>query len=90
MTTDPMRPLMSQPAEAHAQVFLSHSSADRPIIDWVAAQIEAMGIDAYRADQDVQTGTMLAEKIRDAIIRSDALLALLTPQGHSSRYVPKR
>ncbi|MCI2974847.1 MAG: toll/interleukin-1 receptor domain-containing protein [Ferrimicrobium sp.] len=87
MTADSMRPLVSQPANARAQVFLSHSSADRRIVDWVAAQIEAMGIDAYRADHDVQAGTMLAEKIRDAIIRSDALLALLTPQGDSSRYV---
>ena len=51
MTAGSMRPLVSQPAEARAQVFLSHSSADRPVVDWVAAQIEAMGIDAYRADQ---------------------------------------
>ncbi|MHB1521525.1 MAG: hypothetical protein ACYCWN_09475 [Ferrimicrobium sp.] len=61
MITDPMRPLMSQSAEAHTQVFLSHSIADRLIVGWVAAQIEAMGVDAYRADHDGQTGTMLAE-----------------------------
>ena len=87
MTAGAMRPLVSQPTEARAQVFLSHSSADRPVVDWVAAQIEAMGIDAYRADHDVRPGAVLADKVRDAIARSDALLALLTPHGDSSRYV---
>jgi len=60
MTADPMPPFVSQPAEAHAQVFLSHSSADRPVVDWVAAQIAPCSFgDAWSMGNDTTPGRLI-------------------------------
>lgn len=69
------------------QVFLSHATRDAPVVAWVGAQVEAMGIRAYIAEHDPQPGTPLAAKVRAAIQESDAMLALLTHAGDASRYV---
>lgn len=76
-----------QPGERRARVFLSHATVDRPIVEWVAAQVRAVGIDAYVAEEHHQPGRYLDEKVRTAIGESDALLALLTYDAAKSPYV---
>ncbi len=75
------------PSTERPRVFLSYSSDDRPVIEWVAAQVSAMGIEPYLAEQHHQPGARLATKIRAAISDSDALLVLLTEAGAASTYV---
>jgi hypothetical protein len=69
------------------QVFLSHSSADADLVEWIAAQVQAVGLHPYLAERDIQPGKPLADKVREAIAGSAALLVLLTDSGASSRYV---
>ena len=69
------------------QIFISHATADRATVEWVADQVEAMGIRVYLAEDDPQPGAVLATKVKDAIGGSDALLVLLTQTALASRYV---
>lgn len=50
-------------------------------------QAAAAGMDVYLAEHDVQPGQSLAEKIRLAILQSDAVVVLLTKAGAASAYV---
>lgn len=82
--------MSAQEVEAAApvvQVFLSHASADTRVVEWVAAQIEALGIRAYVAERDPRPGTVLAEKVKVNIDSSDAMLVLLTKDAEASWYV---
>jgi hypothetical protein len=69
------------------QVFLSHSSADADPVEWIAAQVQAVGLHPYLAERDIQPGRPIADKVREAIAGSATLLVLLTDSGDSSRYV---
>jgi nucleoside 2-deoxyribosyltransferase len=50
-------------------------------------QAAAAGMEVYLAEHDVQPGESLAEKVRKAIRRSDAVVVLLTKSGAASAYV---
>jgi hypothetical protein len=86
------RAVTFQPAQATylpspAQVFISHSSADAILVDWIATQVQAVGCRPYLAERDIQPGRALAEKVREEIAASAALLVVLTDSAHSSSYV---
>jgi hypothetical protein len=69
------------------QVFLSHRTDDKPITDWVKAQVEAMGIRCWVAEDDPKPGTTLSQKVREAIAGSVAMIVLLTEAAYDSPYV---
>jgi len=69
------------------QVFISHSSADRRWVEWIAVQAQALGVVPYLAEHDPKPGTSLSEKVREAIRQSDAMIVLLTTSGMDSPYV---
>lgn len=69
------------------RLFISHSNADAKVVEWIAAQVRALGVIPYLAEEDVRPGTLLAAKVRAEIDRSDAVLVLLTQNGASSKYV---
>jgi hypothetical protein len=69
------------------QVFISHSSADKSWVGWIARCADSMGVTPYLAEHDPQPGTSLSDKVRQAIVESDAVIALLTEQAMSSVYV---
>jgi TIR domain len=69
------------------QVFLSHKTSDRPVVEWVAAQVEAMGIRCWIAEENPHAGAALSAKVQRAISESVGMIALLTEAGHSSAYV---
>ncbi len=69
------------------RVFLSHSSKDATIMEWVAAQVRAMGIEPYVASQESHPGALLAQKVSRAITETDAVIVLLTEAGAASAYV---
>lgn len=49
--------------------------------------VGSLGISVYLAEHDPQPGTVLAEKVRAAIHRCQAVLALITTASISSAYV---
>jgi hypothetical protein len=70
-----------------SQVFISHSSKDKPWVDWIAREIEALGVHAYLAQHDPKPGEPLSEKVRREIAKSDVVVVLLTVNAYSSPYV---
>lgn len=69
------------------KVFLSHSSKNRSIVEWIVSHAKALGIEVYLAEHDHQPGKPLAVKIIKAIEGSDAFIALITTDGGASSYV---
>ncbi len=66
------------------KVFISHSTKDMKIIEEFKKLVEAQGIHAYIAVDDVQPGDILWKKIEDNIRSSNCLVALLTREGAKS------
>jgi hypothetical protein len=69
------------------QIFLSHSSADKVWVDWIAGQASRLGVLPYLAEHDPQPGTLLSTKVREAIRDSDAVIVLFTKTSIESPYV---
>lgn len=69
------------------EVFLSHATVDEQHVALVQQQMEALGISVYLAEHDPQPGTILAEKVRDAIHRCHAVVVLITTESLNSAYV---
>lgn len=74
-------------ASVSYKVFLSHSHLDRPLVEGIKSQIEAIGISVYLYEEDSQPGQHLGEKLQGAIAASDALVVLLTSHSTASGYV---
>jgi hypothetical protein len=70
-----------------AQVILSHKTADASITAWVKAQVEAMGIRCWVAEDDPQPSILLSAKVQTAIAESAAMVVLLTEAAYASPYV---
>ncbi|MCL0080189.1 toll/interleukin-1 receptor domain-containing protein [Dehalococcoidia bacterium] len=69
------------------KIFLSHSSPDADWVKWIAVNAKDIGVDVYLYEHDVQPGMPIAEKIKQAIGDSDALVVLLTSNSQFSAYV---
>lgn len=68
-------------------IFFSHSGADKRWAVWIAEAAKKGGMEVYLFEHDPRPGVEIAQKIKAAILNSDALVVLLTPRGHSSAYV---
>ena len=68
-------------------VFLSHATADAEQVALVSRQIEALGIDVYLAEHDPKPGTSVAQKVEEALKRSNAVVVLITSVSINSAYV---
>jgi hypothetical protein len=68
-------------------VFLSHSGKDGDWTKYIASHASEIGVTAYLYEHDPQPGRSIAEKVKQAIMRCDAVVVLLTRNGHASTYV---
>ncbi len=75
------------PATQRLEVFLSHATSDQQHVLLVQQQMEALGISVYLAEHDPQPGTVLAQKVRDAIHRCHLVAVLVTTASMNSAYV---
>jgi hypothetical protein len=66
------------------QVFVSHSEADREIVDAIRETTSSLGITVYSYDQDPQPGESLREKLLYEIEESDVVVVILTHSSVSS------
>ena len=69
------------------KIFLSHSGKDGAWIKYIAQRAAAIGVEAYLYEHDPQPGRSIAEKVKQAIAKTDALVVLLTRDGQASTYV---
>jgi hypothetical protein len=69
------------------RIFLSHAIADAAISKEIEARLHRLGVSVYLAEHDNQAGSVLADKVTDALLDCDLVIALLTPAGYSSRFV---
>jgi|SRR5579883_3453 len=77
----------AQRQQPRLEVFVSHATKDEAHVALVRQQMEALGISVYLAEHDPQPGTVLAEKVREAIHRSHAVVVLITTASINSAYV---
>jgi hypothetical protein len=69
------------------RIFLSHSTRDAPLCNWLRSAAAAAGIELYMAEHDVDAGERLAERIRSAIKESAAVVVLISEVALDSSYV---
>lgn len=54
-------------------IFVSHNSADRPWVEWLAGHAGRIGMVTYLFEHDPQPGMYISEKVKQQIRQSDAL-----------------
>lgn len=69
------------------RVFFSHSGRDGAWTKYIAERAMAVGVETYLYEHDPQPGQLIAEKVKQAIAKADALVVLLTKDGQASSYV---
>lgn len=70
-------------------VFISHSSKDKPIADAVCARLENRGIRCWIAPRDVEPGLPYGEAIIDAIHNCKIMVLLLSSSANASIHIAK-
>ncbi|MFZ1221154.1 MAG: toll/interleukin-1 receptor domain-containing protein [Chthoniobacterales bacterium] len=73
-------------AMAH-DVFISHSTRDKPVSDAVCAALENSGIRCWVAPRDVQPGRSFAGEITRAIQQSKAMVLIFSANSNNSSQV---
>src|SRR6266480_3686231 len=69
------------------EVFISHSSLDKPVADAVCAALENTGIGCWIAPRDVQPGRSFAGEITRAIQRSKVMVLVFSAHSNTSEQV---
>ncbi len=72
-----------------ADIFISHSSIDSAIADYLCQQLETRGISCWMAPRDIKPGEEWAKAINDAITSSSAFLVIYSKNSAASNQVPK-
>src|SRR4029077_1606010 len=68
-------------------VFISHSSQDKPVADAVCAALENAAIRCWIAPRDVQPGRSFAGEITRAIQRSKVMVLIFSAHSNASEQV---
>jgi hypothetical protein len=69
------------------KVFISHSSTDRWIARQICHQLEAMEIEAFLDEKDIETGDSINDSIQAHLADCDEILLLLSPASLKSDWV---
>jgi hypothetical protein len=69
------------------RVFISHSAADKAVVDILDAHARAVGFETYLYERETEGGRAVSEKVQEAIGKCDAVVALLTEASATSAYV---
>lgn len=68
-------------------VFLSHSVMDVKILEEISEEFKNKGLDLYIAEQHIQPGSNLLNKIKNAIKKCDIFVVLISKNGSRSQWV---
>jgi hypothetical protein len=77
----------SAPEAAEYQVFVSHDSQDKEQASKIAAALGAKGMRTFLASRDLKSGDPWAEAIRQALLSSQELCVLCSPDSVKSEWV---
>ncbi len=69
--------------------FLSHSSADKPFIRQLAADLTAAGVDVWLDEQRIRVGDSIPEAIAQGLAESDYFLIAISENSVNSPWVKK-
>jgi hypothetical protein len=72
------------------EVFISHSSLDKPVADAVCAALEKKAIRCWIAPRDVQPGRSFAGEITRAIQHSKVMVLIFSAHSNTSEQNPAR
>lgn len=75
--------------KASRVAFLSHSSADKPFIRQLAADLTAAGITVWLDEQRIKVGESIPEKISQGLAESDYFLLAISQNSVESEWVKK-
>lgn len=78
-----------QQHEDRRVAFLSHSSADKPFIRQLAADLTANGIDVWLDEQRIKIGDSIPDKIAQGLAESDFFLLGVSENSANSEWVKK-
>lgn len=81
--------LRHQEHEDQRVAFLSHSSADKPFIRQLAADLSANGIGVWLDEQRIRVGDSIPEKIAQGLAESDYFLIGMSQRSNESPWVQK-
>ncbi|HEY6803964.1 MAG TPA: toll/interleukin-1 receptor domain-containing protein [Pyrinomonadaceae bacterium] len=70
-----------------SQVFLSHSSKDKPQVRRLAKELMQSGISVWFDEAEIKVGDSILQKINQALLYSDYVIAILSNNSVSSRWV---
>ncbi len=68
-------------------LFLSHSSADKPMVRKLARDVESLGVDVWLDEREIRVGDSIPQAIQEGIEKSDLLALWVTPASLASRWV---
>jgi hypothetical protein len=69
------------------RVFISHATADKWMARVLCEKLEAIGVETFRDDRDIDGGDHIPARLRQEIDRADELLVLLTPNSVNRPWV---
>lgn len=70
-------------------VFLSHSSKDKPVIQKLATDLTAAGVEIWLDEQRIRVGDSIPEKIAQGLAASDFFLLALSTNSVESEWVKR-
>jgi TIR domain len=71
----------------YASTFLSHSSADKPLVEAVARELSRLGLIPWLDKNELDPGLSLGQALREAIRRQATVTVFLSPSAVASRWV---
>jgi hypothetical protein len=69
------------------QVFISHASADQPLAEHLASELQKSGINVWDAYRSLFPGDNWALETGKALAASDVMVVLLTRNSHESQTI---
>jgi adenylate cyclase len=79
-----LRRLKPQPP---INVFVSHSSKDRKVVDQITDELKRFGVGTWCSNEDIPAGEKYAEKIRDGLMNADWVLVVVSADSGRSDWV---
>jgi adenylate cyclase len=73
--------------EPPINVFVSHSSKDRKIVDQITDQLKRFGVGTWCSNEDIPAGEKYAEKIRHGLMSSDWVVVIVSADSGRSDWV---
>jgi CheY-like chemotaxis protein len=79
-------PLPTAPKAQHKRlrVFISHSNKDKPLVDKLANDLQAAGLDLWYDRDEIQVGDTILEKIGQGLANCDYMIIILSPDAVDS------